>query len=463
LLATLVNDDRVPSRDPAAVGMSAERLEAIDRIVHRGISGGGFPGAAVIVGHSGYSVLRHGYGHLEWLPSSPAVTDTSIYDLASLTKVVATTTAAMILFDEGKLPLDAPVKQFLPEFSGGAKDKVTIRMLLTHHSGLPAGRVLWGKSQAEARRLVLQAPLQTVPGKTFVYSDLGADVLGWVIEKASGESLDQFVAQRVFEPLQMHDTFFRPSPSMLNRIAPTQDESRRGYPLRGEVHDESAYVLGGVAGHAGLFSTAADLAVFAQMLVNRGELHGTRIVADSTVRLFTTEVAHARALGWETSNHVHGAGQLLGEHAFGHTGYTGTSLWIDPDRKLFVVLLTNRTYAPRSRHPADIISDVRNDVADVASLSMTGDPLMMSFAMPSAFRSDTARSWNLVGRPAWRAALEKQARLSAAVHTGSTPAAVPAKPALPKSTVAEPPRAKPTATPKGATEKQPSTQRLPPS
>jgi CubicO group peptidase (beta-lactamase class C family) len=293
----------------------------------------------------------------------------SIYEIAYLTKVIATTSAAMLLYDEGMLPLVAPVSRFLPEFSGGRKDQVTIRMLLSHHSGLPAGRVLWNKanSPADAKKLVLATPLQTVPGKSFVYSDLGADVMAWVIEKIAGMPLDRFVQERVFGPLQMHDTFFRPDPILDKRIAPTQDVSRRGYPLRGEVHDESAYVLGGVAGHAGLFSTAADLAVYAQMMLNGGQIGGTRIISEQTVKVFTTEVAHSRALGWETSNHVHGAGDLLSAKAFGHTGFTGTSIWIDPERQLFVVVLANRTYAPRARNPARIRGEVRNEVADAAA------------------------------------------------------------------------------------------------
>ena len=411
----MIPDDRLPTREPADVGMSAERLASIDRIVRKGISGGGFPGAAVVVGRGGFSVVRRAYGRVEWQPTSPVVTtDNTIYDLASLTKVVATTTAAMILFDEGKLPLNAPVKQFLPEFSGGLKDQVTVRHLLSHHAGLPAGRVLWNNARnpEEGKRLVLQSPVNTTPGKTFVYSDVGADILGWVIEKAAGMPLDKFVQDRVFGPLRMFDTFFRPAPALDFRIAPTQDVSRRGYPLRGEVHDETAYVLGGVAGHAGLFSTAADLAVFAQMMLNRGEFNGVRIVADSTVRIFTNEVAHARALGWETSNKVHGAGEYLSNKAYGHTGFTGTSLWIDPERDMFVVILANRTYAPRSRHPADVMADVRNDIADAAALSIVEDRQMLALSMP-LFRSDTAKTWNRAGRPAWRAAAERAARARA--------------------------------------------------
>ena len=231
-----------------------------------------------------------------------------------------------------------------------------------------------------------------------------------MIEKVAGEPLDVFVQKRVFAPLQMHDTFFRPDPALRTRIAPTQDFSRRGYPLRGEVHDETAFVLGGMAGHAGLFSTVADLAVFAQMMLNRGELNGKRIIADSTVRLFTTPVAHFRALGWETANKIHGAGELLSDRAYGHTGYTGTSMWIDPERDIFIVILTNRTYAPHTRHPADAIADVRNDIADVTTLSITADRQMMARAMPVAFRSDTATTWNLVRRPVWREVAEKRAQ-----------------------------------------------------
>ncbi len=330
----------------------------------------------MVVGHDGYTVLRKGYGRLEWLQSSPVVTDESIYDLASLTKVIATTTAAMILYDEGKLPLDAPVRQFLPEFTRRSQGSRHDPPAAHASFGTPcrAHPLTRAKSPADARRMVLATPLGCPPGKCFTYSDIGADILGWAIENIAGESLDKFVAHRVFEPLQMHDTFFRPDPALDGRIAPTQDTSPRGHAIRGEVHDVSAYELGGVAGHAGLFSTAADLAVFAQMLLNGGEFGGRRIVADSTVRLFTTEVADHRALGWETPNHVHGAGELFSTRAFGHIGYTGTSIWIDPERKLFVVLLTNRTYAPRVRHPADAIADVRNDLADAASLSRGRGP-----------------------------------------------------------------------------------------
>jgi CubicO group peptidase (beta-lactamase class C family) len=472
VLAITALDDRIPTREPADVGMSADRLATVDRIVRKGISGGAFPGASVVIGHAGFVVLHRGYGRLEWSSTSPVVTpDETIYDLASLTKVVGTTTAAMILYDEGKLPLDAPVKQFIPEFTGGGRDRITIRLLLTHHSGLPAGRILWHRanSPAEAKKLILTTPLGCPPGECFTYSDLGADVLGWVIEKVSGQSLDRFLAARVFEPLQMNDTYYRPAKSLVKRIAPTQEESRRGYALRGEVNDESAYLLGGVAGNAGLFSTASDLAVFAQMMLNRGEINGTRLVADSTVRLFTTEVADSRALGWETVKHIHGAGDLMGSHAYGHTGYTGTSIWIDPDRRLFVVILSNRTYASHSRRSADAIADVRNDIADAASLSITSDVRMSALAMPNAFRSDTAQTWNRVTRPAWRIAAERRKGTPVGLFVSAAPTTpAPAKSASmtqktsPSTNATKAAPASPSTPPPAHTTVSPSAQKPPP-
>jgi CubicO group peptidase (beta-lactamase class C family) len=397
----------LPAVEPLRVGMATDRLAAVDRVVRKGITGGGFPGAAVVIGRKGSAVVRRGYGNLEWTgPAVPVTTDRTIFDVASLTKVIVTTTATMILVDEGRLRLDAPVRQYLPEFSGTGKDAVTIRMLLTHRSGLPAGRVLFGnaKSPAHAKQLVLQTPLQCTPGSCFVYSDLGPAILGWVVERVAGLPLDRFAETRIFAPLGMRSTMFRPAESLRPRIAPTQHASRRGYPLRGEVHDESAYVLGGVSGHAGLFSTADDIAVFAQMLLNGGEYNGRRIVADSTIRLFTTHVASARALGWEVANGVRGAGDLLSPIAFGHTGYTGTSIWIDPERELFIVLLTNRTFAPRTRNAGDLVADVRNDLADVATLAVENDPWTALLQPRTRWRSDTATTWNVVNRPAWRAA-----------------------------------------------------------
>ncbi len=368
--------------------MSPERLEVIDRVVQEGMRAGGYPGAAVVIGRQGAAVWRKGFGTLGWNFESDSVsTDRTIYDLASLTKVVATTTAAMVLYDEGRLSLDAKVSDYLPGFVGRWKDEVTIRHLLTHRSGLPAGRELWrvAHSPEEAREAVLTTKLRYRPGRAYIYSDLGADVLGWVVEAIAGQPLDVFVRQRVFEPLGMHDTFFLPPDSVRGRVAPTI--------AQGLVHDENAQALGGVAGHAGLFSTADDLAIFAQMMLDGGIYEGRRIVSDSTVRLFTQRAAGSRALGWEMAEGRHGAGEYLGASAYGHVGFTGTSMWIDPQRDMFVILLTNRVHLARVKRPSTVIADIRADLADAAALAVTDEDLLIG-AMPASFRADRAVNWN---------------------------------------------------------------------
>jgi CubicO group peptidase (beta-lactamase class C family) len=388
--------DGLPGKHPAAVGMSAKRLAGIDRVVGRGIRAGGFPGASVIIGRRGAAVFSKGYGRLGWTKDASRVDpDATIYDLASLTKVIGTTTAIMILYDEGRVSLDARVVEYLPAFSGGWKDSITIRQLLTHRSGLPASRDLWklATNPQEARLGVVDATLQCRPGVCFEYSDLGMVLLGMVVENISGVGLDRFLQERVFEPLGMTSTYFRPADSLRARIAPTDVNPPRGYPLRGEVADENAYALGGIAGHAGLFSTAADISVFAQMMLNGGEYNGVRIVSDSTIALFTRRTAGTRALGWDTADGDGGSGSYLSGNSYGHTGYTGTSLWIDPDREMFVVMLTNRVHAARARRPAKVISDVRADVSDLAALSVTDDPQHV-LAMPRSFRADKASGWN---------------------------------------------------------------------
>jgi CubicO group peptidase (beta-lactamase class C family) len=397
-VATLLTaGDGLPAKPPAAVGMSATRLAKINRVIERGILAGGFPGASIVVGRKGFAVWERGLGRIAWSrDASVVVPNRTMYDLASLTKVVATTTAIMILYDEGKLRLDDPVWRYIPSFAGGAKNNITIRHLLTHRSGLPAGRDIWriADSPWEAREAVIASALMPgcPPGACYEYSDLGPAVLGFVAEAVTGERLDKFLERRVWDPLGMTDTYFRPPESLHSRIAPTAVTSTRGYPLRGEVHDDNAAVLGGVAGHAGLFSTASDLSIFAQMLLNGGTYGGVRIVSDTAVELFTTRAAGTRALGWDTCQGDYGCGRYLSEDAFGHTGFTGTSLWIDPDRDMFVILLTNRVYDARARRPAKVISDVRADVADAAALAVMdyGDVL----AMPRAFRSDRAIGWN---------------------------------------------------------------------
>jgi CubicO group peptidase (beta-lactamase class C family) len=413
--------------------MSSERLEKIDHVIQRGISAGGYPGASVVVGRRGAAVWEKGFGKLSWDRNSAQVTpDRTIYDLASLTKVVGTTTALMVLYDEGKIHLDDPVSQYIPAFSGGAKDRVTLRMLLEHRSGLPAGRDLWrtAHTPAEARDEVIATPLGCEPGRCYEYSDLGADMLGFVVEAASGERLDTFLEERVFGPLGMTDTHFRPADSLRTRIAPTEVAPPRGYPLQGEVHDENAYALGGVAGHAGLFSTAADLSIFAQMMLDGGEYDGQRIIADSTIALFTKRAAGTRALGWDTCGGAGSCGKYLDENAYGHTGFTGTSLWIDPEREMFVVLLTNRVHEARAKRPAKVIADVRADLADASVLAVT-DYADGPMVMPASFRADKAVDWNRPVRKARKATSHrttssKSARASASKARGSKPTAAKA-------------------------------------
>lgn len=436
----------LPSKAPSAIGMSATRLEAIDRIMSRAIRAGGFPGGVVVVGRRGATAVEKGYGTLGWSDKTKVVAERTIYDLASLTKVVGTTTAIMILYDQGKVKLDAPVSTYLPEFNGGAKDDITVRLLLEHRSGLPAARELWRTAWTpdDARRMTIATPLECSPGNCLIYSDIGADILGFVVESVSGQRLDAFLQQYVFEPLGMEETTFRPHWTLRDRIAPTELTPPRGYPLRGEVHDENAFVLGGIAGHAGLFSTAADLAVFAQMMLNGGELNGRRLIADSTVALFTARTPErgTRALGWDTCGGEASCGKYLGARAFGHTGFTGTSLWVDPERDLFVILLTNRVHAARVRRPSKVIADIRNDVADVAALAVR-DFGATPLAMPASFRADRASGWN-------RPIRTRRYRSSKAGSKPGSKSLTKAAPTPKKSTAAKPtskPAAKPIAGP----------------
>lgn len=393
--------DGLPLKPPTSVGMSESRLETIDRVVTRGISAGGYPGAAVVVGRNGVTVWERGFGRISWSPDAAAVdANKTIYDIASLSKVVGTASAIMLLYDEKKVDLDAPVFRYLPAFSGGNKDKVTVRQLLTHRSGLPAGRDIWriASSPDQAREMVIATPLDIVPDTRYLYSDLGADLLGFIVESVSGERLDSFLDHRLFQPLGMNDTRFRPADSLRYRIAPTEVNSPRGYPLRGEVHDENAYALGGVAGHSGLFSTASDLSIFAQMMLNKGEFGGKQIFTSSTVDLFTRRTSGHRALGWDTADGDFGSGQYLTERSYGHTGFTGTSLWIDPDREMFVILLTNRVHAATAKRPAKVISDVRSDLSDAAVLAVMDSPNGI-YEMPAYFRADREIGWNMPLKP----------------------------------------------------------------
>jgi CubicO group peptidase (beta-lactamase class C family) len=368
----------------------------VDRAALHGLAAGGYPGMTVVIGRRDTTLLKRGYGHRDWSPSSGSVDPSrTLYDLASLTKVVATTTAAMVLYDRGQLDLDARVSRYLPGWQGagssGRRD-VTVRELLTHRSGLPAGRELWrvAHTPAAARRAVLSTPLEFRPGSRFVYSDLGADVLGFVVEAIAHEPLDVFVERNVYRRLGMWHTAFRPPPTMVSQTAKTEAPG-------GRVLDRNAAALGGVAGHAGLFATAADLEIFARMMLGGGSYGGVRIVRASTVALFTQRTAGTRALGWDTCDGGASCGQYMGTRAYGHTGYTGTSIWIDPERNLFVIVLANWASGTPTHPtgPSAILADVRADVADLAVASV--GPIDSTQHVPPperiALRSDGARGW----------------------------------------------------------------------
>jgi CubicO group peptidase (beta-lactamase class C family) len=380
----------LPRVAPESVGMSATRLAMIDDVVYRGIRAGGFPGAEVIVARRGGIVWERGYGTLDWRSGGAVDPERTMYDLASLTKVVATTAAAMVLVDQGKLRLDERVTHYLPAFTGGAKDQVTIRDLLTHRSGLPAGRDVStrGSGPESARNVVLATNLVRTPGSEYEYSDLGLDVMGFVVERITHQPLDQFVRRAVYAPLGMHSTMFRPEPSLVARIAPTENPVARG-----EVHDPTARALGGVAGHAGLFSTASDLAVFAQLMLDGGVAGRTRLFADSIEREFTKPGPGWRGLGWQTCPGDGSCGHYLSTRAFGHTGFTGTSMWIDPDRDLVVIVLTNWIHgrAFGGAAPVGVVQDVRSDIVDLAALSITdGGP---ERPLPWRLRSELQNGW----------------------------------------------------------------------
>jgi uncharacterized protein YbbC (DUF1343 family)/beta-glucosidase-like glycosyl hydrolase len=360
-------DMSLPLVGPEEAGFRADGLADLDKVVDDFIAQGAFPGAVVAVGHKGRLAYLKGYGHLTYDDDAPAVTTETIYDLASITKVVATTTAAMLLVDERALDLDKPVQDFLPGFVGEGKEKVTVRNLLTHSSGITAGGALYKTASGwdEFVTRIQAMDLEYEPGSKSVYSDYGMILMGEVVQRVAGESLPELVERRVFEPLGMTNTGYLPSAEKLPSIAPTEDDPWRGYVVRGEVHDENTHAMGGIAPHAGLFSTAGDLARYAQMILNGGVLEHRRIISRRVVEMFSQRSdvpGSERAIGWDTkSPERSSAGRFFSPRSFGHLGYTGTSMWIDPDRELFVILLTNRVHPTRENI---LIRKARPAVAD---------------------------------------------------------------------------------------------------
>jgi CubicO group peptidase (beta-lactamase class C family) len=311
-----------------------------------------------------------------------------MYDVASLTKVIATTTLVAKLA-EGDFPvaldLDGPVERYLPEWSAGPqpewRHRVTVRHLLTHTSGLPAFKEYWrtSKSKQDTLTKIFAEPLEYEPGTKEIYSDLGIILMAEIIERLTGRTLDDLASSYIFAPLGMKDTMFRPPKKLWPEIAPTEFDGRfRNRLVRGEVHDENAFAIGGVSGHAGLFSTARDLAAFCQMLLNGGVYAHHRILRRATIVQFTTPQQlsnRERTLGWAVPTENSASGHFFSTHSFGHTGYTGTSIWIDPDRQLFVVLLTNRVHPTRENQKiAQVRPTLHDAVMQALGLATTAAP-----------------------------------------------------------------------------------------
>ncbi|HKX00037.1 MAG TPA: exo-beta-N-acetylmuramidase NamZ domain-containing protein [Bryobacteraceae bacterium] len=356
-----------------AQGFSAAQASALDHVVEQAVREHEIPGAVLVIGHKGEIIFRKAYGHRALVPEPEPMTVDTIFDCASLTKVVATTSGLMKLFELGKLRLNDRVTQYLPEFQGGRSD-ITIRNLMTHFSGLPPDLELqppWSGYENGIHRALIDKPIEP-PGVRFIYSDINYILLGEIVRRLSGEPLPDFVHHIVFEPLGMHDTMFQPLASLRSRIAPTEIPDHTGVPLRGVVHDPTARYMGGVAGHAGLFSTAGDLARFCQMLLNKGEWEGARIFSPLTVEKFTTpqtppDQPILRGLGWDIDSPYSGErGELFPIGSYGHTGFTGTSLWLDPVSDTYVILMTNAVHP----HLGPSITPLRGKAATVAAAAL---------------------------------------------------------------------------------------------
>jgi CubicO group peptidase (beta-lactamase class C family) len=407
---------------PELVGFASEKLARLDSTIEEAIRNGAAPGAALAIGRRGELVRLRGYGRLTYASNAPAVTDSTLFDLASLTKVVGTTSAIMKLVDQRRLDLDVPIGQYLRSWpSQGPNSGITLRHLLTHTSGLPAGADLWTTSGREAKisRIARMRPVSE-PGVRTVYSDLGMIVSAAVVESVTGERIDDYLQREVFGPLLLRETIYNPSDRMLmnpgtlapiivsavarsmffsplsiladwseaegapaplfartqgngrlfdlTQIAPTEFSQARGAALQGVVHDRNAASFDGVAGHAGLFSSARDLAVFAQVMLNAAAHDiDSKIARAATVDLFVSRSpGRLRALGWDLAAGHSSAGSYFPATSFGHTGFTGTSIWVDPEHDIFVVLLTNRVFPTASNQKHIALRRAVHDAVELA-------------------------------------------------------------------------------------------------
>jgi uncharacterized protein YbbC (DUF1343 family) len=413
-----------PSRSPSGIDLT--RLEAIEPLVRHDIEQKRLPGAVVLVGVGDRIVYQKAIGDRALVPAREPMTLDTIFDLASLTKVVATTTSVMLLIEQGKLRLIDRVSTFIPGFERYGKTDITVRHLLTHVSGLRPDVDLgdtWIGTE-NAIKLAIEEVPTSPPGTRFVYSDINFFLLGEIVKRVSGQRLDEFAQEHVFMRLGMKDTMFNPPASLRARIAPTESCTPFGWPcegpnmkmLRGVVHDPTARRMDGVAGHAGLFGTAADLAIFCRMVLRGGSYRGTRVLAPLTVAKMTTPVPsedrNLRALGWDVdSGYSSNRGELLPVGSFGHTGFTGTSIWIDPATRMFVVFLSNRVH-PEGKGD---VTPLRARVATVAASALTAAP------PPASTLLFTGRDFGAGAAPAARPGPPVQTGLDVMRADGFTP------------------------------------------
>jgi uncharacterized protein YbbC (DUF1343 family)/CubicO group peptidase (beta-lactamase class C family) len=391
---TLPGAQSKPAPRAASAGFDPSRLERLDAVINEAIVAKKLPGAVVLVGRGSRTVFRKAYGRRAVRPSDEPMTVDTIFDVASLTKVVATTTSVMVLVEEGRIRLNDRVATFIPEFGRYGKDAITVQHLLTHVSGLRPDVDLadqWTGDETAIRLATEEVPVAP-PGERFVYSDINFFLLGEIVKRVSGERLDVFAKNRIFEPLGMRETMFNPPERLVPRIAPTEACTPYGWPcggpdarmLRGTVHDPTARRMGGVAGHAGLFGTADDLARFCRMLLDGGRAGATRVLSPLGVARMTgpsrpTPDRILRGLGWDIdSSYSANRGDLLPVGSFGHTGFTGTSLWIDPSTDVFVVFLSNRLHPDGTGD----VTPLRARVATIVAAALV-DPSITPSRVPS--------------------------------------------------------------------------------
>ncbi len=421
---------QLPTVPPQIVGMSAERLARMDEVIEHGIEAHDLPGAVVLVARHGRVVWRKAYGVRAVEPEHESMTTDTIFDLASLTKIVATATSIMILVEQGKVRLSDPLVKFIPELKGEGRDAITIEQLLIHTAGFAPDFNLkepW-MGYDEALKRLYREPLRHQPATHFLYSDLNYIALGEVVHRVSGLMIDEFARQNIFAPLGMRDTVFRPDMKLKSRIAPTETRRRQmnylgdngadAGPeaeqwLRGQVHDPTAFRMGGVAGHAGLFSTADDLAIFCQMILSGGQYHGVRVLSPMGVAAMTrpravAENGWARGLGWDISSSFStNKGDLFPLGSFGHTGFTGTSIWIDPASDTFVIFLSNRVH-PNGKGDVGplrgrVASIVAGSILDTTAVAAREEAARGAADLPASLARETSpnpRAANAVNSPA---------------------------------------------------------------